>query len=382
MNLPAIVTHEVTSCDPALSISFDAESKTVTSGEPVSWTETVNIAESAAAGSTLTCTVRFLINGLLPEDPAFTQTLSIRLTGGRALIGTFESANPALARAHVIYDCGNGEKEPAFVALEGTQIAANIVQFQQNVNTSLSCANATGTASLTIVGTNGVDAVSQTVPTSPSTLPVSDKAPSAAIYQPTLDAIIPYTSQFSLNGHVADPEDGNLTAHWSILSGPASASIPDGNVVDVPPPAGGWPAGDYVIQLSGTDSDGHTATASVTVHVANYTFAGFFQPVDNPPVVNLGRAGNTYPLKFSLTQNGTVVSDLSAVIALRFAAIGCGAQPTDALETVTSGGSELRYDTTLQQYVYNWQTPRQAGCYVVTITLADGSTWPALFQLR
>jgi hypothetical protein len=380
-NLPATVTHEVTSCDPALSISFDAESKTVTSGEAVSWTETVNIAESAAAGSTLTCTVRFLVNGLLPEDPEFTQTLSITLTGGRALIGTFESANPALARAHVIYDCGNGEKEPAFVALEGTQIAANIVQFQQNVNTSLSCANATGTASLTIVGTNGVDAVSQTVPTSPSTLPVSDKAPAAAIYQPTLDAIIPYTSQFSLNGHVVDPEDGNLTAHWRIVSGPASASIPDGNVVDVPPPAGGWPAGDYVIELSGTDGEHPAATATVTVHVAKYTFAGFFQPVDNPPVVNTGRAGNTYPLKFSLSQNGSVVSDLSAVVALRFAATGCGAQPADALETTTSGSSVLRFDTATQQYVYNWQTPRQAGCYVVTITLADGSTWPAFFQL-
>lgn len=383
-NLPVTVTHEVANCDPALAVAFDAESKTVTSGESVSWTETVNIAESAAPGSTLTCTVRFRVNGLLPDDPAFTQALSIQLTGGRALIGTFESANPALARAHVIYDCGNGEKEPAFVALEGTQIAANIVQFQQNVNTSLSCANATGTASLTIVGTNGVDAVSQTVPTSPSTLPVSDKAPSAAIYQPTLDAIIPYTSQFSLNGHVVDPEDGNLAARWTFLSGPVSPlpDIPDGeDVVDVPPPAGGWPAGDYVIELSGT-ADGQTGTATVTVHVARYTFAGFFQPVDNPPVVNTGRAGNTYPLKFSLSQNGSVVSDLSAVVALRFAPTGCGAQPADALETTTSGGSSLRYDTTLQQYVYNWQTPRQAGCYVVTITLADGSTWPAFFQLR
>ena len=379
-NLPATVTHTVTTCDPALSVSFDAESKTVTSGEPVSWTETVNIASSAAPGSTLTCTVQFLVNGVLPDDPAFTQRLSIKLTGGDALIATFEGANPAALRAHVIYDCGNGEKEPAFVALEGTEVASSIVQFQQNVDPSLSCANASGTASLTIVGTNGVDTVEQTVPTSPSTFPVSDKKPTASIYQPTVDALIPYTSQMSLNGHVADPEDGNRPAHWAI-SGPASASG-DGDVVDVPPPPGGWPAGDYTIQLSGSDADGNTATATVTVHVAHYTFAGFFQPVDNPPVVNTGRAGNTYPLKFSLTQNGTVVSDLSAVVALRYAAIGCGAQPPDALETSSSGGTVLRYDTTTQQYVYNWQTPKQAGCYVVTVTLADGSTWPAFFQLK
>jgi hypothetical protein len=384
-NLPATVQPQVTTCDPNLSVAFDPAAKTVTSGQSVSFTETISIAGAATPGSTLTCTVQFPVNGLLPDDPAFTQTLSINVTGGSGLIATFKSANPAEARAHVVYDCGNGEKEPAFVALEGTQVAANIVQFQQNLDPSLSCANATGTASLTIVATNGVNAVSETVPTSSSTFPVADKAPSAAIYQPSLDAVIPYTSQFSLNGHVADPEDGNLTAHWAIVSAPASASIPsisDGDVVDVPPPPAGWPAGDYVIQLSGTDSQSHTATATVTVHVAHYAFAGFFPPVDNPPVLNIGKAGNTYPLKWSLTQNGTAVSDLSAVVALRFAGTGCGAQPADALETTASGTTVLRYDSTALQYVYNWQTPSTAGCYVVTLTLADGSTWPAFFQLK
>ena len=76
------------------------------------------------------------------------------------------------------------------------------------------------------------------------------------------------------------------------------------------------------------------------------------------------------------------MSDLSAVVALRFAAVGCGAQPPDALETVATGSTQLRYDSTAQQYIYNWQTPSKAGCYVVTLTLADGETWPAFFQLK
>jgi hypothetical protein len=120
----------------------------------------------------------------------------------------------------------------------------------------------------------------------------------------------------------------------------------------------------------------------VTVHVAHYTFAGFFQPVDNPPVINTGKAGNTYPLKWSLSQNGTAVSDLRAFVAFRFAADSCGTAPPDALETTATGGTDLRYDATAQQYVYNWQTPKQPGCYVVTLTLADGTTWPAFFQLK
>lgn len=382
-NLPATVEAQVTSCDPNLTVGFDGNPKTVTSGDSVSFAETATIASSATSGSTLTCTVKFLLNGQASDDASFTQTIAIKVTGASGLVATFGAADPSTVRAHVVYDCGNGEKEPAFIALEGTQVASNIVQFQHNVDPSLSCANATGTASLTIVGTNGVDAVSETVPTSPSTLPVADKVPSAAIYQPTVDAVIPYTSQFSLNGHVADPEDGNLTAHWTILSGPATPSVPDGDVVDVAPPSGGWPAGDYVIRLSGTDSKGHaTPLTTVTIHVAHYAFAGFFSPVDNPPVVNIGNAGRTYPLKWSLTQGGTAVSDLSAVVALRFAATGCGLQPSDALEVVATGSTELRYDATAQQYIYNWKTPSNPGCYVVTLTLADGSTWPAFFQLK
>jgi len=382
-NLPAAVTPQVVSCDPGLSIGFDADSKTVNSGSPVSFTETASIASSATPGTTVACTVRFLVNGLPVDDPSFTEVVSLKLSGGPAVVATFETPDPSALRAHVIYDCGNGEKEPALVGLEATQVSTNIAQFQANVDPSLSCANASGTASLQIVGTNGVDAVSQTIDTSPATLPVADKPPSAAIYQPTLDASVPYTSQFSLNGHVADPEDGNLTPHWTILSGPVTPAITStSDVVDLPPPtAAGWPGGDYVIQLSGTDSHGHTSTATTTVHVVHYNFSGFLQPVDNPPTINLGKAGKTYPVKWTLTQNGAAVSDLGAVESLKFGSAPCGTAPDDTLETTATGGTSLRFDATAGQYIYNWQTPSAAGCYVLLLTLGDGSIWPAYFKL-
>lgn len=380
VNLPATVTPQVGTCDPALAIAFAPTASTVTSGAAVSFTENISIAGSATPGSTLTCTITFPVNGVLPDDPDFTQTLSIKLTGETAVVGTFEAGNPANVKAHVIYDCGNGEKEPAFVGLDGLTVETNVVQFQQNVDPSLACANASGTASLTVVATNGVAAESLTVGTSPTTLPVADKAPSAAIYQPTLDATIPYTSQFSLNGHVADPEDGNRDAHWAIVSGPLTPAITaTADAVDVPPPAGGWPAGDYVIRLTGSDTAGHTATAEVTIHVVRYTFSGFLQPVDNPPTLNAGKAGKTYPVKWTLTQNGIAVTDLSAVIGVKFAGSPCGAAPSDPLETTVTGGTSLRFES--GQYIYNWATPATPGCYVLLLNLADGSTWPAYFKL-
>ena len=385
-NLPVTVEPQLVNCDSKLTILFDGNAasdaaKTVTSGDPVSWRETVNIAGSATAGSTLLCTIQFLVDGTLPDDPAFTQALSIQLSGGSKLIASFESAAPTKVRAHVVYDCGNGEKEPAFVALEPANVASSIVQFQQNYDVPRSCPGQTGTASLTVVATNGVDAVPVTVPTSPVQVP--DKAPSAAIYQPSIDGAGSFGSPFFLNGHVADPEDGNLTAHWKIVSGPVKPSIPDGDVVDLRPPNGAWPEGDYLIQLSGTDSKNQTGTAQVTMHV-KYTFFGFFAPIDNPPVLNMGRAGNTYPLKWSLKkQNGTYISDLKVVVALRYAPIECpSGAPTDTIDTVASGGTTLRYDTTTQQYVYNWATPSKAGCYMVTLYLDDGSAHVALFQLK
>ena len=57
--------------------------------------------------------------------------------------------------------------------------------------------------------------------------------------------------------------------------------------------------------MTADDGDGGVATASVTVVVDRapdtaWHFEGFFQPVDNLPVVNTVKAGSTVPLKFSL----------------------------------------------------------------------------------
>lgn len=49
----------------------------------------------------------------------------------------------------------------------------------------------------------------------------------------------------------------------------------------------------------------------------------------------------------------------------------------------TSTEPSLRYDTTGRQFIFNWQTPKQAGaCYRITVETQDGSKIYSDFQLR
>lgn len=119
-----------------------------------------------------------------------------------------------------------------------------------------------------------------------------------------------------------------------------------------------------------------------------YTFNGFFQPIVNAPVYNVGQAGRTYPLKWRLPMRCTdgYIRRLDAVTynPIRFAEVPCDTTlPVDPVEiTATPGATGLRYDASAEQYVYNWQTAKSfAGkCYQVVLELDDGTTPFALFK--
>ena len=69
-------------CDPGLSLSFDAPSKTVTSGTDATFTETATVAPGASAGSTLHCTVDWLLNGDSSGD-AFVQQVDVKVVAAK-----------------------------------------------------------------------------------------------------------------------------------------------------------------------------------------------------------------------------------------------------------------------------------------------------------
>lgn len=118
--------------------------------------------------------------------------------------------------------------------------------------------------------------------------------------------------------------------------------------------------------------------------VSPYTFSGFQSPVNSSPVVNLGRAGRVYPIKWQLKDtDNAFVSDLAAIQSIRYMSTQCGAfaaDPVDALEATGTGDTLLRYDDATNQYIYNWKTPAP-GCYTLFLTLNTGQAFTAYFNL-
>jgi hypothetical protein len=128
----------------------------------------------------------------------------------------------------------------------------------------------------------------------------------------------------------------------------------------------------------------HNLAANLT-SAPIYTLSGFLPPVNNPDVVNLGKAGRTYPIKWQLKDAaGNFVTSLAAIKSITFKPVQCGvftSVQADALEAETSGNSGLTYDDTSNQYRYNWATP-PAGCYVLFLSFDTGQVQQAYFNLR
>ena len=105
-------------------------------------------------------------------------------------------------------------------------------------------------------------------------------------------------------------------------------------------------------------------------------------------MLNTVKSGSTVPFKFEVFSGPTELTDTAVIGSFTWANIACtalGAAATeDAIEQVTSGTTDLRYDTTAGQFVQNWQTPknRAGACFRVTMTTVDGSSLVAYFKLK
>ena len=128
----------------------------------------------------------------------------------------------------------------------------------------------------------------------------------------------------------------------------------------------------------GGDAKHHGGSGAFALQ-ATYAFVGFFQPVENMPVLNTGKAGRTIPVKWQLKNaSGGFVSSLAAVVnnPLQYRQIHCDTSaPQDPLPADTSGSSGLRYDAGSGQYIFTWQTSGSFAnkCYELLLDLDDGT---------
>lgn len=115
---------------------------------------------------------------------------------------------------------------------------------------------------------------------------------------------------------------------------------------------------------------------------AEYLFAGFFAPVDNPPTLNTGKAGQAIPVKFSLGDNYGL--DIFAAGSPSSQQVACASGlPVDEIEeTVSAGNSELSYSGGTYTYVWKTQKGWSGQCRQLTFTLNDGTTHTALFRFK
>ena len=101
-------------------------------------------------------------------------------------------------------------------------------------------------------------------------------------------------------------------------------------------------------------------------------------------VYNIVKNGSTVPLKFELFAGPTELTDVAYVKSLTYAQTTCSTSATtDEIETLATGNTILRYDSTSGQFIFNWKTPSTAGkCYRVTMTALDGSSLVAYFKMK
>jgi hypothetical protein len=118
-----------------------------------------------------------------------------------------------------------------------------------------------------------------------------------------------------------------------------------------------------------------------------YSFYGFLSPVDNLPIINATKAGQTIPVKWQLVDsNGVPISNPDSFKSLTSKLVGCASladAPIEVVEEYAADSSGLQYlgDGNWQ---FNWKTPKTYAtqCRVMILTLGDGSMHSASFKFK
>jgi hypothetical protein len=172
------------------------------------------------------------------------------------------------------------------------------------------------------------------------------------------------------------------------FSGPASCSVQVSGGL-----ANG--VGTFTYAATATDKAGNVSTQTGSYKVI-YNVPGnvafFLQPINDTAhtassTVSVFKAGQTVPVKFQVKNaSGQIVQANSAPVWLTPAKgnLTTSSVNEDSFAATGDSGSTYRWDSTAQQYIYNWNTSStQAGYYwKIGVKLDDGMTYTTDIGLR
>ncbi|HET6947883.1 MAG TPA: PxKF domain-containing protein, partial [bacterium] len=127
----------------------------------------------------------------------------------------------------------------------------------------------------------------------------------------------------------------------------------------------------------------HKASDASQAFSVRYQFT--WRSPSNGGSVNTANAGSTIPLRWSMTDaNGNAIANAEFSITSAPCPSAAAAGPTGKVAARFAGNSDLRYDASTNQYVFNWKTQREwAGtCRQLFVDPKDGSLHSLTFQFR
>jgi hypothetical protein len=122
--------------------------------------------------------------------------------------------------------------------------------------------------------------------------------------------------------------------------------------------------------------------AAVFREVTGYEFGGILPPI-NPSGLNLVKAGQAVPVKFSLGgDHGLNVFASGYPQSQPLLSCAADDPPGTIEETASAGASGLSYDADTNLYTYVWKTEKAwvDSCRQLTLRLTDGSEYAATFS--
>jgi hypothetical protein len=223
-NLPTSIGYRLDQCSPALHVSLDPPVRTVDSGSPADFAETITASPDAPQGARLTCTVQFLQGNTVPgtgdidpgaeADPAMRESITIDVNDVDAPVVTVDDRTVSTTGpggAKVVLTATAQDAQDGALPVTCSPASGSVFPVGR---TTVTC-SATDTSGNTGTDTATVEVLQAPVPPLPPVPPTADVAVQVRVAPSTA-----YTGQAARAGYTltnAGPDTATgviLTSAW------------------------------------------------------------------------------------------------------------------------------------------------------------------------